>query len=259
MFRRFYLLTLLVRFARKYKESARHNKIVKKYVHKHYKTDDWCRSELRARDLYSRAEKASSWFPLKIYPSGGAAGPLLLYLLIRILEEMPVRKILELGAGQSTQIFDAWAQESRGLVVTFEHDKSWADSVSLKINHEFTKVLHLPLVEIETNRGVVQWYSNPPNIIQHCISGFDLVLVDGPIGQKKLSRYGVVEKLLNMVGDEWILMWDDLDRSSDLESYALFLKYLNENKILHDHVLFDGDRTVGIVYTPKYSSVRYFW
>ena len=100
MLRRFLLPTLLVRRFRNYRTFAALHSITKRYRLNHFRTDDWCRSELRARDLLRRAEQAVSWVPGPLYPAGGAAGPLLLYLLIRILSELPIKRVLELGAGR---------------------------------------------------------------------------------------------------------------------------------------------------------------
>lgn len=258
MINRIFLLTTFVRFFRNYRYRSMQNRIVKMHNLQHFKSDDWCRSELRARDLLCRAEKAVSWVPVPLYPVGGAAGPLLLYLLIRILDEMPVKNILELGAGQSTRLLDAWAQENQGHVVTFEHDKLWADTVSSSINQNSTQVLHLPLVEMDTDRGKVNWYACPSDGVLP-ESGFDLVLVDGPVGSKNLSRYGIVEKVPELMGKEWVIVWDDLDRLSDLQSFAFFIEKLRANGLKHNHILLDGDRTVGIVYTEKYNAARFLW
>ena len=96
MLRRFLLPTLLVRRFRNYQSAASHHSIIKNYRLNHFRTDDWGRSEARARDLLARAEKAVAWVPEPMYPAGGAAGPLLLYPLIRILSELPIRRVMEL-------------------------------------------------------------------------------------------------------------------------------------------------------------------
>ena len=58
---------------------------------------------------------------------------------------------------------------------------------------------------------------------------------------------------------QWIIVWDDLDRPSDLRSFALVIDKLKVAGVACDHVLVDGDRTVGIVYTSAFSSARFFW
>lgn len=258
MLRRFLLPTLLVRWLRNYRMLASHHSITKRYQLNHYRTDDWGRSEARARDLLARAEKAVSWAPVPLYPAGGAAGPLLLYLLIRILSELPVKRVMELGAGQSTSLFDAWAETKNGALTTFEQDEAWARNARSRLRSKQSQVLYLPLVDTATSRGAVKWYASPtPDVLPK--AGFDLLLVDGPVGSTYLSRFGVVTMVPDALAAQWIIVWDDLDRPSDLESFALVVDKLQAAGAACDHVLFDGDRTVGIVYTSAFSSARYFW
>ena len=258
MLRRFLLPTLLVRRFRNYRTAASHHSIIKKYRLNHFRTDDWGRSEARARDLLARAEKAVAWVPAPLYPTGGAAGPLLLYLLIRILNELPIRRVMELGAGQSTSLFDAWAEARDGVLVTFEQDEAWARNARLRLRSKESQILHLPLVDTVTSRGVVKWYASPSAGVLPK-AGFDLLLVDGPVGSTHLSRFGVVTMVPEVMASQWIIVWDDLDRPSDLESFALVIDKLQTEGVACDHVLVDGDRTVGIVYTSAFSAARFYW
>lgn len=250
--------TQIVRAARSYHRRAELHRIIKRHGLTHYATEDWAKSETRARDLLRRAERATSWVPSPLYPAGGAAGPLLLYLLIRALNELPVEHVLELGAGQSTVLFDAWARKANGSVVSLEHDKQWAESVGSRVDSTRTRVVYAPLIEQPAPSGSTMWYTPPPKDI-FPKSGFDLVLVDGPVGTRRLSRYGIVEHLPEWMGPEWLVLWDDLDRPADLKSFALLIERLRARGVPHHHVLLDGNRTVGLVNTPGFDAARYMW
>lgn len=253
-----HILRLLFRSVRSYRNEAKLNSIIARNRLVHYSTTDWCRSELRARDLLRRAEGAASWMPTPIYPVGGAAGPLLMYLLIRFLTEFPLQRILELGAGQSTRVLDAWSKASGGSLVSFEHDASWAESVRAMLTSPRAKLLCLPLVESMSPYGPLNWYASPPNG-ELPENGFDLVIVDGPVGAHSLSRAGIVERIPDWMRPDWLLLWDDLDRPSDLQSFALLIQRLRHLGVAHDHLLLDGDRTIGLIATPRYSSARFMW
>ena len=79
------------------------------------------------------------------------------------------------------------------------------------------------------------------------------------MGSTHLSRFGLVTMVPEALASQWIIVWDDLDRPSDLESFALVIEKLQTAGFACDHVLLDGDRTVGIVYTSAFSAARYYW
>jgi hypothetical protein len=104
----------------------------------------------------------------------------------------------------------------------------------------------------------VKWYGTPDaNALPQ--KNFDLVVVDGPVGTKRYSRYGIVEHIPEWLSKDWAVIWDDLDRPADLESFAALVDRLRTMKVAHDHVILDGDRTIGLVHSPSFSALRYMW
>ncbi len=256
--RRSLAVTETVRSLRSWRTRARHHALIKKHRLNYYPALDSLQGELRARDLLRRAEASVDWVPQPLYPAGGAAGPLLLYVLIRALEELPVRSVLELGAGQSTQLLDGWCKARKGRSVTFEHDADWAVRVAGECDSGAASVLHLPLVPISTPAGTDSWYAPPPSgAIPE--AGFDLLLVDGPVGTRRFSRYGIVEHIPEWLGSEWGILWDDLDRVGDLESFAALIERLRAGNVPHDHLLLQGDRMIGVVFTSTFTPLRFMW
>lgn len=256
--RRSLATTEIVRFFRSWRARARHHALIKKHRLSYYSSLDTFRGEVRARDLLRRVEASVEWVPRPLYPVGGAAGPLLLYVLIRALEELPIQRVLELGAGQSTQLLDAWSKAKKGRSVTFEHDADWAARVAGRCGSGCTSVLHLPLVPISTPAGPDHWYAPPPSGALP-EEGFDLLLVDGPVGTPRFSRYGIVERIPEWLGSEWGIIWDDLDRVGDLESFAALIERLRATDVPHDHLLLQGDRMIGVVYTQAFMPLRFMW
>ena len=214
---------------------------------------------LRAHDLLRRAEAATPWRFGTLYPVGGAAEPLLLYLLLRTLNELPVRHVLELGAGQTTRLLDGWAGAAPGRrFTTFEHDPWWARTVRDGIAADGGEVLDLPLEPTETPSGTGAWYAPPPpGTLPE--GGVNLVVVDGPVGVSRFSRYGIVPHLAEWLADDWSVIWDDLHRPGDVESFAAFIDRLRTGGVPHDHRVLDGVRRVGIVYSPSFVALQYMW
>ena len=89
--------------------------------------------------------------------------------------------------------------------------------------------------------------------------GFDLLLVDGPMGTNHFSRAGVVDWFLSNCPKDWLVIWDDLDRRADLESFALFLETARAKGMRCDSVFCCTGRTVGLAFTEKFRAVRYYF
>ncbi len=166
--------------------------------------------------------------------------------------------MLELGAGQTTRLLNAWAISMGGTVVTFEHNLFWAEAIAAETKSERAKILHLPLVNSDVKGGKIKWYTEPTEK-QLPVKDFNFLIVDGPVGTDRLSRFGVVEHIPGWLESEWVIVWDDLDRIADLKSFALLIDRLREKEIEHDHVLLDGDCTVGLVFTPGFSAAKFMW
>ena len=132
------------------------------------------------------------------------------------------------------------------------------DKIGRKLLSGRVKLTHLPLHTLTTSEGAVDWYS-PPHPALVPSSGFDLVIVDGPTGTRHLSRYGIAEYTPEWMAPEWMLLWDDLDREADLDSFGRLVEKLRRRGVSHDHLLLDGDRTVGLILTPAFQFMRYQW
>lgn len=234
-----YLVAALYRAVREYHRRSRCHRIIRRSRLSFWPTDPLL-GEVRARDLLARAEAACVWVPRPLYPAGGAAGPLLLYLLIRALGELPISRVLDIGAGLTTRVLRASGKE----FLTLEHDSAWAAAMG---------VVPTPLTAIPGPDGGLAWYDIAPP------RRFDLVIVDGPPGTRRWSRYGIVHHVPEWCLEQWAVLWDDLDRPGDLESFAALIERLRSQNVAHDHVLIDGDRAVGIIHTPQFSGLRQMW
>ena len=149
------------------------------------------------------------------YPVGSAANHSLLYLITRCFTELPVSRVLEMGAGQSSilmsQLNDRLQREA--VITTVEHDPQWAARIQGQVKHR---------VEIA---ALV-----PKTIDGHSISHYggeyfdssalyDFVLVDGPPahGNKDmaLNRIGAVELLEKNLAESFVIVVDDAERRGE--------------------------------------------
>ena len=166
------------------------------------------------------AALARHGIPDAFYPVGGAANYSLLYLLLRMIEELPVRTVLELGCGQTTLLLDRLDRDRRLEVVSLEHDHEWSERIGSQVKHE---VRHAPLLERTIHGRRAEAYDSDV-----ATSGrkFDLVLVDGPKGARSYSRWGCLEMLESCLGDDFIVVFDDAERRGELDTIGAALELL---------------------------------
>lgn len=159
------------------------------------------------------------------YPVGGAANFSLLYLLARSFAELPLSRVIEFGAGQTTVLFDRLASRRQEpvTVTTLEQDVYWAQAVGQKVRHH---VVHAPLVRTKVGDRTVAFYD--PTCFPD-LAPPDLVLIDGPTAYTASSRYdrvGSVNFLSTRLADEFVVIFDDSERGGEREAAGRFRVWL---------------------------------
>ncbi len=150
----------------------------------------------------------------RFHPLRSAANHSLLYLLGRILEENAVKRVIELGAGQTTLLLDALAPKVGAQALTLESDAFWGGEVQARVRHE---VRTSPLVERDV-RGYRALGFDLSSLTAD--DKFDLVVVDGPLGRDQRSRWACLELLERHLADEFIVVFDDAERPGEMETVA---------------------------------------
>ena len=156
-----------------------------------------------------------------LYPVRSAATYSYLYLLLRICTELPVRRMLELGAGQSTLVLDDLAARGSLEVTTLEHDSDWAEHVGARCKH--ARITHAPLVRRRIRGRQAETYDAGEGVV----GPFDVLLVDGPRGRRRHSRRAALEFIEGRLGDEFVIVFDDAERRGELDTIAEALKLLD--------------------------------
>jgi hypothetical protein len=185
------------------------------------------------------------------YPVKGAANYSLLYLILRICLETDVRRILELGAGQTSLLFEQLRKLRADIeVVTIEHDRLWADHIGGLVSHQ---VIHAPLIdrEIRGRRALIY----DPSVVSE---KFDLILIDGPYGSPTYSRWGALAFLPDRLREDCVLLFDDAERRGEQQTLREAIQILSEHDIRADLSITTASKTQAVLTTRKYSHVRYF-
>jgi predicted O-methyltransferase YrrM len=119
--------------------------------------------------------------------------------------------VLECGSGLSTILVGAVAQP-RGLALTsLEHTAEWASRVQQELDHAGLGSIALitaPLVDM----GEFAWYHVPAADLPERIS---LVLCDGPPGDTKGGRYGLLPVVRDRLLPGSVILLDDVAREDE--------------------------------------------
>ena len=222
-------------------------------------SDERLLKDIKAMDLLRRVRVEHEWIPESLLPAGGAADHKFLYVLGRALGQFGFQSVLELGAGETTKLLGAYARHTGAHVVTLEHNKDWVERVRQQGLAETHTVVHCPLeARDDSNIGSYSWYALDAAAAAR-EKPFELLVVDGPEGTARWSRVGFAKAFSPLHADEWLVLWDDVERIGDFESFALLVRQLRGAGADFGHRLFVSGRTLGALFTPRFEAVKYFW
>lgn len=186
------------------------------------------------------------------YAVGSAANYSYLYLLLRACTELPVRRLLEIGSGQSTLLLDALADRAGFDVVSLEHETGWADRIAEQCKH--VRVLEAPLAKLRI-RGRVEPV-HTPKTLESC--SFNVLLVDGPQKSKRYSRWGALHWLEQLDRRDFLIVFDDAERRGELDTIAEALRYLDEHNIAYTATRIRSTKTQFLIAAGRMQPAIYF-
>lgn len=184
------------------------------------------------------------------YPVGAAASYSLMYLLTRILNELPIKNIVEFGSGQSTVLIDR-IKEADCSHTAYEQNAEWAKILRSRLS---TCDLRECAISPMEHDGVS--YLGFENLETQ---PFDLLLVDGPIGADKFSRFACVPFIEANIEREFVVIIDDASRPGEQETISHLVDYLLQKKVDFNLNYLSGRTTQALITTPKYRAASYFF
>lgn len=179
-----------------------------------------------------------------MYPVGGAANFSLLYLILRIVTELRVGRVLEIGSGQSSMLLDAVQSVFPFDCVSVEQDAGWAETVSARVKHP---VLLCP---VEAQSGAPARFTNRGALGD---TKFDFVIVDGPVGSPRQSRWAALEILRDHLAPEYVVLFDDAERTGEQDTIREFMK-THRGGCSH----LNAGKSQFLAFTPAFASAGYF-
>jgi hypothetical protein len=177
------------------------------------------------RAAVSSYANLSSWNQSQggLFFQGAAANAAFVSFLLRCLDSVRPKSVLELGSGQTTKILARYFHDSEGVYVcTLEHDEDWARRLRPLITanghcHDYRCAPLEPseIVLPEDGRKVsVRWYRMTADLLER---RFSLLIVDGPnTSGTELTRLGVLSHLPDLLTESFVVIFDDTERRAEL-------------------------------------------
>jgi hypothetical protein len=121
--------------------------------------------------------------------------------------------ILECGSGLTTILLAGIAQATGNIVWSLEHDIQWGDKVGEAIAGYGITSSRLCVQRLR-NYGEFSWYDPPLHAMP---DHFSLVVCDGPPGDTKGGRYGLLQVMRQKLEPGATILLDDAERDDESE------------------------------------------
>lgn len=203
--------------------------------------------------VFNNAITDSEWLHKKtINPGRWAAGYPMLYLLYRVLNETKPSSILEFGLGETTRLTYQYQRSFPATSLTIiEQDPNWLQFYSQGVFDVTNLVILLPISKQWVRQHEVWQYEGLADAVKD--KKFGLIIVDGPWGSPRFSRYQVVELAASgALADDFIIILDDCDRKGEQDTMDALLSVLRQNGMAYEVGPYAGAKTTFVVCSPKY-------
>jgi len=162
------------------------------------------RGQLEALDL-----------PMIYRPFGAGANASLLFLVLRCVQLHRPKRVLELGAGQTSLLLDALSTHYPMEVVAVEGDQRWRDDIGGRVRHD---VRLCAIEQRRYGRHSVPAYDLPQDVKT---GSFNMIVVDGPGGARRFGRVGALDLVPDALAEDGVVLFDNVERRGEQDTVAL--------------------------------------
>jgi len=203
--------------------------------------------------------RAVGWEDLMFFPDGFGGNASFLYLLFKILHNEKPQSILELGSGQSTFFTSRYAKENNALLLILEDNIQWYNKFKNDIcSGPAIRYVLAPLLEIRVRKKRRHWYST--NLLQTEDTRYQLIVVDGPSGDYRYSRLGILLYIPKIIDPEnFIIIFDDSARMGERDTIRWLCKLLRRKKIAFAKFHVYGTKRQTCITSQNYSYMSTQW
>ena len=212
--------------------------------------------ELRYANLLHDSWADSKWLKNKQFsPNKAAANYSLLYTLFRALDEVRPAAVLEMGLGQTTHMTTQYAKHFQAKLDVVEDDKEWIDIYKEKMPLSLHTKIHLvPLVSFEYMGRPSEKYDDLTTVVGKM--RYNLIVIDGPIGYRSsLSRSNILDLIPQNLADDFVIIFDDVERPAEKETLRLLEESLRKNNISYAKAYYPALKTQAVLAGGSYKFV----
>ena len=206
-------------------------------------------------NVFNNTITDSKWFSsISLSPGRWGAGYAFLYLLFKALEFSKPQSILELGLGETTKIILQYMQGKTGAFHhVIEQDQEWGKEFLKNnfVNNSVIKILEAKNIVSYDNTETSQYEGFSREVGQH---KYDLICVDGPkaIPTQKYSRVDIALLIPSILSEDFVILFDDVNRTGERNTIEIINKILRENNIKYNSAIYRGDKDTYIIASEKY-------
>jgi predicted O-methyltransferase YrrM len=161
-----------------------------------------------------------------------------------ILVKARPESILEFGGGRSTTLLADYASRARIRSVTIEQSEVWYRKIVSDLQFMSVRGTHVHHVPLTRPDADVPWYDF--EAAQRLLGerAFDLVFVDGPVGESRRNRRGQA-LVAKAARDARLIVVDDLHRPYNLAYFnELTARFPAHGRLFHRYPV--GQNVIGI-------------
>lgn len=212
--------------------------------------------EMMWSHVFKDTVKGLEWYDVKsLSPGRWAVGYNYMYVLVRTLEAIRPKAILELGLGQSTKIMASYFRNLNDgeYYDVVEQDKEWAEFFSNgeKIDSIEGMTIHTrPIYTKEYNGADVYVYEDFDSVVKN--KKYSLISIDGPWGSDLYSRMDILNYIPSILNDSFAILVDDYNRYGEKAMIKDLMKILKNNGIEYDMGMYSGEKDMLIIMSKNY-------
>ena len=214
--------------------------------------------ELRYANLLHDSWADSKWLKNKQFsPNKAAANYSLLYVLFRALDEVHPASVLEMGLGQTTHMTTQYAKYFQAKLDVIEDDQQWIDIYKDKLPvAPNTRVHQRPIVTFDYRGRQSEKYDDLSEIVGK--TRYNLIVIDGPIGYRSsLSRSNILDLIPQNLADDFVIIFDDVERPAEKETVRLLEEKLRANNIRYAKSVYPALKTQLVLAGGNYQFVTF--
>lgn len=209
--------------------------------------------ELQWAAVFNSAITDSKWFVNQsLNPGRWAASYPFLYILYRVYNEIKPKNILEFGLGETSKLSYQYCEAFPEAKLTIiEQDENWLNFFSSNIHNVVPNTLVLELEHKAVYGHTTKVYKD----LVEKVAGnkFDFVLVDGPWGSERYSRYQIADIVENgLLADQFAIIIDDCHRQGERDTAAKVKELLKEKNVKFAEGMYSGVKDTLLICSENY-------